>query len=146
MQNMQECIRPFAQLLRVSARKRRNRLPEQIVRNLLEHTVTHAFGIGGPQFWGLTRGHPHVALARQVGMYLAHVTFELSLTEVGNLFARDRTTVAHACSVVEDRRDDPTFDRALDLIETAIRHLKPQGFREPGAAAITRATLAPVMA
>ena len=44
----------------------------------------------------------------------------LSLTETGRLFQRDRTTVAHACGVIEDRRDDPIFDRALDLLEWAV--------------------------
>lgn len=41
----------------------------------------------------------------------------MSLTEVGRTFACDRTTVSHACGVVEDGRDDPTFDRVLDLLE-----------------------------
>lgn len=88
--------------------------------------MTHAFGVPQMEFWRLTRGQPHVALARQVGMYLAHVSFELSLTEVGMLFTRDRTTVAHACSVVEDRRDDPRFDRTIDLLEGTVRHLQPR--------------------
>jgi hypothetical protein len=28
--------------------------------------------------------------------------------------------VAHACGVIEDRRDDPLFDRALDLLEWVV--------------------------
>jgi chromosomal replication initiation ATPase DnaA len=119
-------------------RRRRCRLPEQVVRHILEHAVTHAFGVPQIEFWRLTRGQPHVALARQVGMYLAHVSFELSLTEVGVLFTRDRTTVAHACSVVEDRRDDPRFDRTIDLLEGTVRHLQPREAavlaRQPGIA------------
>lgn len=102
--------------------------------------MTHAFGVPQMEFSRLTRGQPHVALARQVGMYLAHVSFELSLTEVGVLFTRDRTTVAHACSVVEDRRDDPRFDRTIDLLEGAVRHLQPRETvartRPPGAAGV----------
>jgi hypothetical protein len=47
----------------------------------------------------------------------------LSLTDVGQIFARDRTTVAHACAVIEDRRDDPVFDRALELMEWIIPSL-----------------------
>ena len=53
-------------------------------------------------------------------MYLAHVACGLSFTDVGLLFSRDRTTVAHACRVVEDRRDDPVFDRALELLEWVV--------------------------
>jgi len=56
-------------------------------------------------------------------MYLAHVGFGLTLTSVGRLFERDRTTVAHACSVVEDYRDDANFDRTMELLEWVARSL-----------------------
>jgi chromosomal replication initiation ATPase DnaA len=62
-----------------------------------------------------------VALARQIAMYLSHVAFRVSLTDVGRIFGRDRTTVSHACAVVEDLRDDPRFDRILDLLERIVR-------------------------
>jgi hypothetical protein len=61
-----------------------------------------------------------VAYARQIAMYLAHVSCGLTLTEVGRGFGRDRTTVAHACKLVEDRRDAPETDLALDYLEAAI--------------------------
>jgi hypothetical protein len=38
----------------------------------------------------------------------------------GHLFERDRTTVAHACGLVEDRRDDPDFDHRLNHLERAV--------------------------
>ncbi len=66
-----------------------------------------------------------MASARQLAMYLAHVVGGLSLSEVGRLFGRDRTTVAHACQVVEDRRDDLTFDRAVSLLELALNGFLP---------------------
>jgi chromosomal replication initiation ATPase DnaA len=53
-------------------------------------------------------------------MYLAHVTFGLSFSEIGHLFGRDRTTVAHACRVIEDLRDDPAMDRALTIVEATL--------------------------
>jgi chromosomal replication initiation ATPase DnaA len=56
-------------------------------------------------------------------MYLAHIACGLSLTEVGELFERDRTTVAHACEVIEQRRDDANFDAALELLEGIVRIL-----------------------
>ena len=64
-----------------------------------------------------------MALARQAGMYIAHVGCSLRLTEVGELFDRDRTTVAHACSIIEQRRDNPEFDQALELTESVIKVL-----------------------
>lgn len=50
-------------------------------------------------------------------MYLAHVIYGLSLVGVGVGFGRDRTTVAYACHMVEDARDDPAFDAALAGLE-----------------------------
>jgi chromosomal replication initiation ATPase DnaA len=70
-----------------------------------------------------TRGRSRVAFARQVAMYLAHVTFGLTLTTVGRAFGRDRTTVSHACALVEDARDNPEFDRTLELLEAIATHL-----------------------
>jgi hypothetical protein len=61
-----------------------------------------------------------ISLARQMAMYLAHVAFRLSLTEVGQLFGRDRTTVSHACGVIEDLRDDQIIDRALNVLAAAL--------------------------
>jgi chromosomal replication initiation ATPase DnaA len=89
-------------------------------REAIERAVVQVFGIAGTDLRRTTRGRAKVALARQVAMYLAHVGCGLSLSETGRLFERDRTTVAHACGVIEDRRDDPLFDRALDLLEWAV--------------------------
>lgn len=89
-------------------------------REAIEIAVAQVFGIAGSDLRRSTRGRAKVALARQVAMYLAHVGCGLSLTQTGQLFERDRTTVAHACGVIEDRRDDPIFDRVLDLLEWAV--------------------------
>lgn len=89
-------------------------------REAIEQAVIQVFGVGHDDLRRLSRGKAKVALARQVAMYLAHVACGLSLTDTGRLFGRDRTTVAHACGVIEDRRDDPLFDRALDLLEWAV--------------------------
>jgi len=89
-------------------------------REAIEQAVVQVFGVGRDDLRRLSRGRAKVALARQVAMYLAHVACGLTLTDTGKLFHRDRTTVAHACGVIEDRRDDPLFDRALDLLEWAV--------------------------
>jgi hypothetical protein len=64
------------------------------------------------------------AFARQIAMYLAHVGFGLSMAEVGKAFGRDRTTVVHACHVIEDRRDETRFDELLDHLEQAAIALR----------------------
>jgi hypothetical protein len=96
-----------------------SRLPAER-RVVVEAAVARVFGVEHDELCRATRGRAPVALARQVAMYLAHVACGMSLTEVGHLFRRDRTTVAHACAVVEDRRDDPIFDRVLELLEWAV--------------------------
>lgn len=54
-------------------------------------------------------------------MYLAHVDFGLSFGSIGRVFGRDRTTVAHACRVVEDSRDDHWLDVRLSALELVCR-------------------------
>jgi chromosomal replication initiation ATPase DnaA len=101
-------------------------ISDQHLRRIIEQAVAPSFTIIGKDLWTSTRGSPATAFARQVAMYLAHVGCGLSLTEVGRLFDRDRTTVAHACSIVEDRREEPLFDRALELLEGAMRLSTPR--------------------
>ncbi len=98
-------------------------------RQSIECGVAHVFGVARTEIGRSTRGRARAALARQAAMYLAHVALRMSYTDVGRAFARDRTTVAHACAVVEDRRDDPGFDRAMELLEIAV--CSPLASREP---------------
>jgi chromosomal replication initiation ATPase DnaA len=86
----------------------------------VEALVAAASGIGLAELRAASRGRATAALARQTAMYLAHVHLGLSLSEVGRNFGRDRTTVAHACACVEDRRDDPRFERVLACLEAAL--------------------------
>lgn len=90
------------------------------LRRLIEVAIGDVFGVPQADLSAQSRGKAPVALARQAAMYLAHVSCGLTLTDVGHIFARDRTTVAHACAVIEDRRDDPVFDRALELMEWIV--------------------------
>ena len=90
------------------------------MRLAIELAVTRVFGVEHEELEHVSRGMARVALARQVAMYLAHVGCGRSMAAAGRLISRDRTTVAHACLIVEDRRDDPMFDRALDLLEWAV--------------------------
>jgi len=51
-------------------------------------------------------------------MYVTHVMMGLSMAEVGRGFGRDRTTVMHACHLIEDMRDDPEFDQIVRMTES----------------------------
>lgn len=98
-------------------------LAKSQLRQVIDPAVAAVFEVDVNQLRMSTRGSTRTAFARQVAMYLAHVVCGLSLTEVGMLFARDRTTAAHACRVIEDRRDDPELDGRLEHLELAIAAL-----------------------
>ncbi len=68
------------------------------------------------------RGTAKAAFARQVAMYLCHVGFEFSLARIAMAFGRDRSTVAHACHVIEDRREEPQFELWISALETMLQH------------------------
>ncbi len=93
------------------------------IRAAAEAAVAVAFDVNKDALQIATRGPACAAFARQVAMYLAHVVCGLSLTDAGRAFGRDRTTVAYACGVVEDRRDDPGFDGKLSALEQAVSAL-----------------------
>lgn len=75
-----------------------------------------------------TRRKPDAVRARHAAMYLTHVAFDLSLSQVAAAFGRDRTTVSFACARIEEWRDDPAFDARLAALEDCLR-------LAPGAAA-----------
>ena len=93
----------------------------EVFRNTIDQVVARVFAVPPARLDCERRDIAPIALARQIAMYTAHVAFGLSLTRVGLIYRRDRTTVRHACSLVEDRRDEPDFDRSLDLIEGIVR-------------------------
>src|SRR6195952_4452674 len=83
--------------------------------------VARDFGLDMLALFAPTRGAPRTAFARQVAMYLAHTGFELSLETISRVFGRDRTTVSHACHVVEDGRDDIWLDCRLEALDLFCR-------------------------
>ena len=86
--------------------------------------VGRAMGVAESDLRGENRDRQEVAFARQVSMYLAHVAYQLSYTEVARSFGRDRTTVHHACAVIEDAREDGSaFDVLLDTLEERLGDL-----------------------
>ncbi|PYE36019.1 DnaA-like protein [Rhizobium sp. PP-F2F-G38] len=62
---------------------------------------------------------------RQIAMYVSHVVLQVSLTDIGVAFGRDRSTVSYSCHVVEDRRDDADFDAFVSAIERVITAVFP---------------------
>ena len=83
-----------------------------------------AFAVPVGELNASSRRSAYVAFARQSAMYLAHVAFGLSYSEVARAFGRDRTTAAYACQLIEHRRDDPAIDALLGSLEDACCTLR----------------------
>ena len=88
----------------------------------VERAVATALGVEPESLRRPGRGSAEQARARQTAMYLTHVVLGLSLSQVGGQFGRDRTTVSHACSRIEDQREDPKFERMIGCLEAALHH------------------------
>lgn len=95
-----------------------------------QEVIAGAFRVSVSEMRAPTRRTAPVAEARQIAMYLMHVVFGLSLSAVGRHFGRDRTTAAHACRLIEDRRDDPDFDILVGRLEFAVRPIPDEGLHQ----------------
>ena len=74
-------------------------------------------------FFHRSRCKSQIADARQLAMYLLHVVVGKSMSEVGRFFGRDRTTVSHACTIIEDRRDDIKFETMVCQLEDRLEDI-----------------------
>ncbi len=92
-------------------------------RAAIEALVAAAFAVPLIELRAASRRRAPIAFARQSAMYLAHVVLGLTYSEIGRAFGRDRTTAAHACQIVEERRDDPRIDALLSRLEGACLSL-----------------------
>jgi chromosomal replication initiation ATPase DnaA len=83
----------------------------------MQDILAACFSVSGRELRAQGRTRAEICRVRQIGMYVAHVIAGLSMFEVGCGFQRDRSTVAYACHLVEDLRDDPDFERVMLMIE-----------------------------
>jgi chromosomal replication initiation ATPase DnaA len=75
-----------------------------------------------------SRSRSNTAEARQLAMYLCHTLLEISLSEVGRYFGRHRTTVSHACTMIEDGREDGNpADIEISSLEAEIKMRRAAG-------------------
>ena len=88
---------------------------------LVVRTVAAATGVNYCDFFAPSRLRLQAAGARQLAMYLCHVLLGMTMTQVGQFFGRDRTTVAYACAHVEDGRDEGgPSDKRIAALENEI--------------------------
>ncbi len=70
---------------------------------------------------GPSRGRKILARARQKSQYLMNIVFAMDYTQIGKYTKRDRTSVAHACGVIEESRDNLVVDKSLFFTEMALQ-------------------------
>ena len=93
----------------------------RVIARLAKEVVCEANALPHAAMLDGSRGDSRVVLARQTAMYLAHVVGQLTLNEVATYFRKNRTTVSHSCTNIEDRRDSPIFDLQLEFMEKQLR-------------------------
>jgi len=83
--------------------------------------VCERFGLR-PADLASRRRSRHVALPRQVAMYLCRRMLNASFPHLGELFQRDHSTVIHGVTTIEHRmKDDPSFLLTVEQLENSIR-------------------------
>lgn len=82
--------------------------------------VAALFDIPGRELRRPGRNSVGISRVRQIAMYVAHVSIGLNMRHVGEGFGRDRTTVVHACHLIEDMRDEPEFDNVVAVSERVV--------------------------
>ncbi|RUM97357.1 chromosomal replication initiator DnaA [Pseudaminobacter arsenicus] len=79
--------------------------------------VAALFNVSSKEMRRPGRTSQEVARVRQIAMYVTHVVLQMSMREVGRGFGRDRTTVVHACHLIEDMREDADFEQVVMMTE-----------------------------
>ena len=122
--SVQTQILPLCEATPLWCRRRSSRRAAQRLCDAALVATAAAFAVPVGELIASSRRSCTAAFARQSAMYLAHVSFGLSFSEIGRAFGRDRTTAAHACRLIEDRRDDPAVDAVLGQLESACCALR----------------------
>ena len=91
--------------------------PERVICQSVRLMTAEFIFMSGDRI-GMRRERRRIAChIRQIAMYVCHVALQMRMSTIGEGFGRDRSTVAHACAVVEDRRDDRDFDEFVGAME-----------------------------
>lgn len=92
----------------------------QLSGNLVLLVVSCMMNIPRKALLQANRGTAEISLARQTAMYLMHTVLSRSYHDVSDYFGRDRTTVSHACRLVEDLRDDSEYEKQVTQMEELL--------------------------
>ena len=98
--------------------KTKNREEDRARAQIVTSLVATALNVPFAQVNSDSRRKPESA-ARAIVYYIMRCAFGMSLGRIAAALGRDRSTVGIACHRLEDRRDDPDFDRWLASLEQA---------------------------
>jgi hypothetical protein len=98
-------------------------LPTRIVCRICAQVTTEMVMIAGHRVQMRRDRRRTLCHVRQIAMYVCHVALQIPLLDIGIAFGRDRTTVSHACHVVEDRRDDAAYDEFVAAVERTVNSI-----------------------
>ena len=93
----------------------------QLAAQFVNQMIAAAFEISGERLLHNDRGVVRINRPRQISMYLMNTALSLKFTEIAEFYDKDRTTVSHACKVIEELRDDVEFDDRISEFENTIR-------------------------
>ena len=80
---------------------KRSKLEKGLIFNEMMNELASEFCLSTKDIYSKTRQQP-IAIARQVGMFLARRQLTMSYSEIGNHFgSKDHSTVIHACKKIE---------------------------------------------
>ena len=95
--------------------------------SLAQFIAAQVYNISVEEMRKPTRGRPHVARARQIAIHMARSVFALTHKQLAMEFRRDRSTVHHACNLIEGMREESAeFDSTLRWMETLLRRAAGQ--------------------
>ncbi len=104
-------------MMTINQEQRKTKVAQRHIARAAIDLACEAYSVEASEIFQPNRSLAHISLARQVAMYLAHVVGQLSLRQLSEEFNRDRTTVSHACHIIEDRRDSPLFEQQMAFLE-----------------------------
>lgn len=116
-----EMVRAAERIPATQALQRRGAPTPEIGCALAARLAASAFGVNLADVSAGTKVSVRATSARQIGIYLAHTALGFPLKTVADHFGRDRTTAAHACRQIEERREDRLFDAEIAELENLLR-------------------------
>lgn len=102
-------------------------LPIRNVCRIVRQMVAELFPLLGDRVMPRRDRRRYTCHVRQIAMYVCHVALRIPMSDIGDALGRDRTTVSHACHVVEDRRDDPAYDEFVAAVERTVNSIFRSG-------------------